>query len=343
MSKKILVALSGGVDSSVAAAILKKAGYEVLGLFMHNGISSENKNRRSCCSLQDANDAREVAYQLGIKFYSLDFSKEFSNLIDYFVSEYLNGRTPNPCIKCNTYLKFGALSQFANLVDADFIATGHYAQITKNNNRFQIELSQKQLEKSLFPLGALTKQQVRKIASEFSLKTAKKDESQDLCFIPDGNLKKFLETKIVNTDIKGSFIDTQGKKLGEHRGYVYYTIGQRKGLGIARGIPLYVKEINPYTKNIVLGKKEDILCKKVLVQNVRWVSIEKPQAETILKSQVKIRYKHPKSLALVKILEQNLVEIEFEEKQSAVTPGQAACFYDNDILLGGGWIEKGYN
>ncbi|MFN7181796.1 MAG: tRNA 2-thiouridine(34) synthase MnmA [Planctomycetota bacterium] len=355
MKKKVVVAMSGGVDSSVAAAVLANNDYEVLGLFMNNGITVENNNRRSCCSLQDAQDARNVAYQLGIKFYSLDFSKEFSKLIDYFLSEYLKGRTPSPCIKCNSYLKFGVLLKFAQLVGADYVATGHYAQIIKNNNRFQIlesvdknkdqsyflfELSQEQLSRALLPLGGLTKQEVRTIASQLSLKTAFKKESQDLCFIPDGNIRKFLESKIQNTPTRGLFLDSQGRKIGEHSGYIYYTIGQRRGLGISKGIPLYVKEIDPATKNVVLATKDELLYKKALVSNVKWVSIDAPSPGTLMRAEVKIRYKSPKSPAILTILKENSVEIEFDEKQPAVTPGQAACFYENNVLLGGGWIDK---
>lgn len=358
MVKKVLVAMSGGVDSSVTTALLKEEGYEVTGLFMHNGVSYENKNTKSCCSLRDAQDAREIAYHLNIKFYSIDLSKEFSNIVDYFVNEYLEGRTPSPCVKCNTYLKFGVLLNFAELIGAEFVATGHYAKVVKKDKRFQIkestdknkdqsyflfELSQKQLSQALLPLGNLTKQDVRKLAEKFSLKTAAKIESQDLCFIPDGDLKQFLNSKLHPKSIEGSFVDTKGNKLGNHNGYIYYTVGQRKGLGLAKGIPLYVKEVNPQTKNVVLGMKYEIMSKKMLVDKINFCSIEYPDTNSIFDAEVKIRYKHPKSQAKIKVLSNNQIEVEFKEPQPAITPGQAACFYDGETLLGGGWIRSTIN
>lgn len=354
MKKKVVVAMSGGVDSSVTAALLKNEGYEVVGIFMHNGVLSDDQNTKSCCSLRDAQDAREVAYQLGIDFYSLDFSKEFGKIMDYFVNEYLSGRTPNPCVRCNTYIKFGALLNYANLVGAHYIATGHYAQIVKNNNRFQLkegvdkqkdqsyflfELSQEQLSRTLFPLGQLTKDEVRKLAQKFSLKTALKPESQDLCFTANNNLKQFIDSKLQSKNVEGNFIDTQGNKIGNHKGYVYYTVGQRKGLGIAKGIPLYVKSINPISKEVIVGTREEILFRKVKVEGINFCSIEPLRVGSIIEIDAKIRYKHPKSPALLKVLTSNCIELEFREPQPAVTPGQAACFYDNDVLLGGGWIK----
>lgn len=356
MVKKVVVAMSGGVDSSVTAALLKEKGYEVVGLFMHNGVSYENKNTKSCCSLRDAHDARDVAYQLNIKFYSLDLSKEFANIMNYFVNEYLEGRTPSPCVKCNSYLKFGVLLNFAQLIGAEFVATGHYAKIVKKEKLFQIkegadknkdqsyflfELSQKQLSQALLPLGDFTKQEVRKLAEKFSLKTASKEESQDLCFIPDGDLKRFLKNKLPNSkNIEGYFVDTDGNRLGKHDGYIYYTIGQRKGLGVARGIPLYVNKVNPQTKEVVLGQKCQIMSKKMLVEKVNFCSVEPYDAGSAFEAQVKIRYKHPKSPAKIKVLNNNEIEVEFKEPQPAITPGQAACFYNEDTLLGGGWIKS---
>lgn len=358
MNKKVVVAMSGGVDSSVAAALLKREGFEVIGLFMHNGVSYADNNSRSCCSLRDSLDAREVAYQLGINFYSLDFSKEFGKLMDYFVNEYLNGRTPNPCIKCNTCIKFGALLNYANLVGAQYIATGHYAQIVKNNNGFQLkeavdkqkdqsyflfELSQEQLSRALFPVGNLTKDEVRNLAQRFSLKTALKRESQDLCFIANGNLKQFMDSKLPSEEFEGDFVDTQGRKIGQHKGYIYYTIGQRKGLGIAKGVPLYVKSINPLSREVVVGTKTEILFRKVIVEKVNFCSIDPLPTGSIIEVEAKIRYKHEKKPAVLKVLNDNCVELEFKQPQLAVTPGQAACFYDRDILLGGGWIKSAIN
>ena len=351
--------MSGGVDSSVAAYFLKKRGYEVVGLFMRTGNFEEEpveqNTTQGCCSFEDACDARSVADTIGIPFYVLNFQKEFEKIINYFCREYTDGKTPNPCIICNQRLKFGKLLDFAQALNADLIATGHYARIEFSNGRYILrkgidkskdqsyalaQLSQIQLSKIMFPLGEMQKEDVRETAKELNLKVKDKPESQEICFVHDNNYKRFLADRIKDHIKPGNIIDTEGNILTKHNGIQFFTIGQRKGLGIALGKPAYVVRIDPDNNTVTVGSRDDLLSKQFFVNDLNWVAIETlGQPIQVL---VKIRYNH-KPVAATIYPSNDSVRVEFEEPHSAVTPGQAAVFYDienNDVVLGAGWIMR---
>lgn len=352
--------MSGGVDSSVAAYLLKEQGYDVTGLFMSLGTCLEKMapKRKACCSIFDAQDARKVADKLDIKFSILDFKQDFEELIRYFVDEYDRGRTPNPCIRCNQLLKFGRLMEYADKLGADFIATGHYARITtpamRNNKRYTLRkgvdaskdqsyvlfaLTQAQLARVMFPLGELTKLEVRKIAHKLDLPVKDKPESQDVCFVPTSGYEILLRQRIPERLRTGDIVDKAGKMLGRHQGYQLYTIGQRHGLKVALGKPAYVTKIDPEHNRVVLGDKADVMSDKCLVNEVNWVSMAESKEGKSFNAEVKIRYLHKQSAARIKTLDDK-VEIKFKESQPAITPGQAAVFYKDDMVLGGGWIMQ---
>lgn len=360
MNKRVVVAMSGGVDSSVAAYILSECGYEVIGLFMRMGNFDEedvsgDKAKPGCCSFDDSCDARSVAESIGIQFYVLNFEKEFEKIVDYFCAEYSAGNTPNPCIKCNQALKFGKLMDFADALDAGFVATGHYSRIEKVNERYTIRkgvdfnkdqsyvlalLNQQQLSRTILPLGGLTKEEVRVIASQFNLKTKDKAESQEICFIPDNNYKGFVANRIGSKVKPGHIKDLQGNILGEHDGIQFFTIGQRRGLKIAMGRPMYVVDINTNSNDIVIGDYKDLFTKRLFATNMNWCTIE--TLDVPIKAFVKIRYHHIPVPAIL-FPENDYVLAEFDEPQPAVTPGQAVVFYDKDdkdVVLGGGWIVR---
>ncbi|OHB71193.1 MAG: tRNA 2-thiouridine(34) synthase MnmA [Planctomycetes bacterium RBG_16_43_13] len=364
MSKKrVLLAMSGGIDSSVSAYLLKRDGYDVVGVFMRNGASfkSEHTGWHSCCSAEDAYDARRTADILGIPFYILNFEQEFNTIINYFVSEYNRGRTPNPCVMCNKLLKFGKLFEYANGLDADTIATGHYARVEHlntngNGDRFLLKrgkdpskdqsyalfgLSQLQLARTLFPVGNYLKQEVREIALRENLPAKDKPESQEICFIPDDNYGRLLAEKVPENISEGIVRTMDGKVVGKHSGYQLFTIGQRKGLGIALGKPAYVVDINAEENTVTIGDDKDLLREIMLVRNVNWVSIEPPDIGTHIRADSKIRYNHTAAQSEVEVLKGNSVLVQFARPQRAVTPGQAAVFYQDDVVIGGGWIEKG--
>ncbi len=346
--------MSGGVDSSVAAAILKEAGYEVIGATMKvwpKELCGREK-QKACCSLKDIEDARKVSRILGIRHYVLNFEADFrKNVIDYFTDEYLSGRTPNPCIICNEKIKFGSLLKKAESLDCDFVATGHYARIETNGSirlREAIDkakdqsyvlfcLKQSQLKKILLPIGKLTKNEVRAKAKESGLSVCDKPDSQEICFVPDNNYSDFIKKYRNIAPQKGSIIDASGKLLGQHMGFWNFTIGQRRGLGIAAKEPLYVTEIRPKDNIIVAGDAKDVKKKRFLVKKVNWM-VKAAKKERNL--EVKIRYNHKRALASVKNLGGNKAEINFKEPQNAITPGQAAVFYDEEYVAGGGWIDK---
>ncbi len=346
--------MSGGVDSSVAAAILKEAGYEVIGATMKvwpKELCGREK-QKACCSLKDIEDARKVSRILGIRHYVLNFEADFrKNVIDYFTDEYLSGRTPNPCIICNEKIKFGSLLKKAESLDCDFVATGHYARIETNGSirlREAIDkakdqsyvlfcLKQSQLKKILLPIGKLTKNEVRRKAKELGLSVCDKPDSQEICFVPDNNYSDFIKKYRNIAPQKGSIIDASGKLLGQHMGFWNFTIGQRRGLGIAAKEPLYVTEIRPKDNIIVAGDAKDVKKKRFLVKKVNWM-VKAAKKERNL--EVKIRYNHKRALASVKNLGGNKAEINFKEPQNAITPGQAAVFYDEEYVAGGGWIDK---
>lgn len=370
MSKRVVIAMSGGVDSSVAAALLVEQGYEVIGLFMRLGIATsregEGDRKRGCCSVQDALDARSVANTLGIHFYVLNFKEEFNEIIDYFCHEYASGRTPNPCILCNQKLKFGKLLRFAHALDADYIATGHYARVEKTNGKYLLKkgidqrkdqsyvlfsLTQEQLSRALFPLGTMTKDEVRQKARALNLKTKDKQESQEICFVPENDYRKLILERCAQPSWHGLgqiepglIKDTKGRVLGRHPGIEFFTIGQRRGLGVAFGKPKYVVNIDPAENTITVGSSTELLKSELTASNLNWISISRIEGPTEV--QAKIRYNHKPSKATIYpdtstigVWEER-VRVIFDEPQLAITPGQAVVFYDGDIVIGGGWIER---
>lgn len=357
-NKKVVVGMSGGVDSSVAAYLLKKQGYDVIGVTMQIWQDEEKdviQEKAGCCGLSAVDDARRVANALDIPYYVMNFKKEFSkNVIDYFVNEYFEGRTPNPCIACNRYVKWESLLQRSINIGADYIATGHYAQVIKlENGRYALKksitiskdqtyalynLTQEQLKRTLMPIGVYTKEEVREIAKEINLRIANKPDSQEICFIPDNDYGSFLEKYIGTNYKKGNFITLEGKVIGQHKGIIHYTIGQRKGLGLSLGKPGYVVEIRPDTNEVVIGNNEDVFNDKALVNNLNFMSLEGIEGEIELEA--KIRYNHQPAKCKVKMVDDKTLECIFEKPQRAITPGQALVLYDKEIVVGGGTIIK---
>lgn len=343
MKKRVIIGLSGGVDSAVAAYLLKEEGYDVVGVTLN--LWQENKD--AIC------DAKRVADMLGIEHLVFDFTKEFKKIvIDNFISEYMLGRTPNPCIVCNEHLKFEMLLKKADELGFDFIATGHYAKVEKDENtgRFYIKkseydkkdqsyvlyrLSQSQLEKTLMPLYKYSKDEIREIALKIGLDIANKKDSQDICFIPDGDYISFLKRYTTLPPV-GDFLNEEGEKIGNHLGIASYTIGQRKGLGMTFGKPMFVTKINAKNNTVTLGKMGSQFKKCVYAENINFLPFEKlTEPKTFL---CKLRYSAKPEKALVTPIDNNKVKIEFESVKSAATPGQSAVFYDGDYLIGGGII-----
>ena len=355
MSKKALIAMSGGVDSSVAALLMKEKGYECIGVTMKLyenediGISRE----KTCCSLDDIEDARMVAYRIGIPYSVVNFKDDFKErVVDKFVDSYLKGRTPNPCIDCNRYLKFEHLYQKAKELECDVIVTGHYSRIEFDGSQYQLKravdptkdqsyvlysLTQEQLAHTMFPLGELTKEQVREIAKAHDFINSAKKDSQDICFIPDGNYKRFMEDSYQIKIGPGEFVDRDGNVLGTHQGYYGYTIGQRKGLGIAAEKPYYVVDILPEQNRVVLGSNEDLFRKALIAEDVNWIEELASEDQVI---QAKVLYRQSAQNANLKRLEGNRIRVEFEEPQRAITGGQAVVLYQGDRFLGGGTITQ---
>ena len=361
--KKIICAMSGGIDSSVAGALLKRAGFDVIGVFMRFWSKKETKQNNCfnrCCCSESEKRARYIADLLSIPFYVVDVRKEFKKeVVDYFISEFKKGKTPNPCIVCNKKIKFGVLLEKAFSLGFEFVATGHYArkkavrdkksnQIiykllkakdkNKDQSYFLWKLNQKQLAHILFPIGKFTKTEVKRLASRFKLSKDKKirqiPESQEICFIADSLLEEFLSCYIQSKP--GKIVDLKGKELGKHRGLIFYTIGQRKGIRLAGG-PYYVVSKETKKNVLVVSKdKKDLLRKELLVQDVNWISGKKPAFP--LKAKVKIRYKHKGALAVIRSYKKGLLKIIFLSPQEAITPGQSAVFYRREEVLGGGII-----
>lgn len=357
---KVLVAMSGGIDSSVAALLLHEQGYDVIGITMktwdYAGVGG-SKKETGCCSLDSINDARLLAVNNGFPHYILDIRNEFGNfIIDNFVEEYLAGRTPNPCVLCNTHIKWEALLKRADMLGCDFIATGHYAQIRFENNRYVVSkgldetkdqsyvlwgLTQESLKRTIFPLGGFHKKEIRQMAKDRGYEElANKSESYEICFVPDNDYRGFLKRKVEGLEEKvdgGDFVLTNGEKIGKHKGYPFYTIGQRKGLEIALGEPVFVTEIIPETNTVVLGSKQDLEKQQMSVRNfnlVKYASLPE-NFETL----TKIRYKDPGTMSFV--TEKNgKLEVLFHQPVSAIAPGQSAVFYEGNDLIGGGFIER---
>jgi tRNA-uridine 2-sulfurtransferase len=351
--KRVLVGMSGGVDSSVTAHLLKQQGFEVIGVTMkvwpQDCISrAEDK----CCGPSAIADARGVAHKLGIPHYVVDEGNQFERLvIDYFSREYQAGRTPNPCVMCNELLKFGRLWGKAAALGADYIATGHYAIIEhleevavlrkghdarKDQSYFLFSLSQRQLRRALTPLGRMTKPEIREIARQLDLRVADKVESQEICFVPGGDYKEFLRSHLSEGEFhRGGIYGVDGKYFGEHNGIEMFTIGQRKGLPGGSPKPLYVVDIDPHTSRVVVGGEEDLLQDEFEVDRVNWLVPDVPQNVT-----VKIRYAHSGTPATLHRLNAQKTRVKLDLAQRAVTPGQAAVFYDGDRVVGGGWILR---
>lgn len=356
--ERIAVAMSGGVDSSLAAALLKKARYEVIGVTFRMWPKEEcgSSIGRACCNLEAITRARAVAEDLGIPYYVFDFSEEFKkHVIDYFCEQYLKGFTPNPCVVCNEKIKFGLLYEKARVLGADLIATGHYARVdyNKKNHRFILKvgkgkdrdqtyflfsLSQEQLKHAVFPLSGYTKERVRILAKKFKLMTFNTASSQDVCFIQDKDYAEYIKKK-TGVEIKnGEIADNSGRVLGRHKGIPFYTVGQRRGLGIAYKEPLYVTGMDRKANRIIVGTKKDVLRKSLIAHQLNWIAID--TIDKPLEVKAKIRYNHREQPALVTPAGADLVRVDFDTPQEAPTPGQAVVFYDKDVVVGGGWIKE---
>lgn len=352
--KKVMAAMSGGVDSSAAAALLKENGYDVSGvtlrLYTNDDIHMENS--RTCCSLDDVEDARSAAFKLGIDFYVFNFGALFRQyVIEKFNRSYICGLTPNPCIDCNRYIKFGALLEKAELLGYDYIATGHYVRrryddVTgkylllkgqdpaKDQSYVLYGMTQSQLARTLFPVGELTKTETREIAGRYGLINAQKPDSQDICFVPDGDYARFIETDTGKTFPEGDFVDLDGNVLGKHQGIIRYTVGQRKGLGIALGVPAYVIAKDVEKNRVVLGSNDDLFTDTAYACDVNWISGALP--EEPMRVSARVRYNQKEQPAVMYPLENGHFKVVFDHPQRAVTYGQAVVCYDGEIVLGGG-------
>lgn len=357
MKEKVVVGMSGGVDSSVAAYLLKEQGYDVIGVTMQIWEDEEQQRTEEnggCCGLSAVDDARRVADRLEIPYYVMNFKQEFQKkVVDYFVEEYLAGRTPNPCIACNRYVKWESLLKRSMEIGADYIATGHYARIAKlPNGRFAIRnsvtarkdqtyalynLTQFQLAHTLMPIGEYEKDQVRRIAQEAGLPVAAKPDSQDICFVPDGDYAAFLKKKAgERMPGEGDFVTWDGTVLGKHKGITHYTIGQRKGLGLSMGEPVFVSELRPKTNQVVVGEETQVFKKELLCDHLNFMGME--DLEEPRKVWAKVRYAHKGQWCRIEKQGRDLIRAEFEEPVRAITPGQAVVFYEGEYVLGGGII-----
>jgi tRNA-specific 2-thiouridylase len=367
---KIAVAMSGGVDSSAAAAMLEGAGHELVGFTMQlwnqrRGLTVDENGESMpsrCCSLDDVYDARRVAEDLGFPFYVLNLEREFErDVVAPFVRSYLEGETPIPCVACNSRLKFASLDRMALSVGCEKVATGHYARVVhdesakryrllrgrdarKDQSYFLWELTQEQLSRSLFPLGEMSKDEVREVARRRGLNVAEKRESQEICFVPDGDYAGFIDRYLAaegredERPVRGEIVDTRGQVVGQHEGVHRYTVGQRRGLGISRQLPLYVVRVETEENRVVVGSDEELLSSEFNAAGVNWIAFDEPVEG--VRADVRVRYRHQEAPASVTPLGEGRARVRFDEPQRAVTPGQATVFYRGDEVLGGGWIVK---
>jgi tRNA-specific 2-thiouridylase len=352
---RVVLAMSGGVDSSVAAALLKEAGHEVLGLFMRTGVSTGDEERRSrtCCSVTDALDARSVADRLDIPFFVLDFERDFTRIQDYFADEYLAGRTPNPCVMCNIWLKFGKLWAYGQKAGADFVATGHYARIamapdgstrvarardqSKDQSYVLFGLRAALLRNVLFPVGENSKEQIRAIARDRGLPVHDKPDSQEICFVPDDDYLDFVRQRKPGANQTGFIVDEEGRVLGEHHGIEAFTIGQRRGLGIAVGAPRYVVQIDSSSHTVTIGRRESLEKTGLIASRFNWQGPVPTEPAACL---AQIRAQHRAVPATVEPLPNDEARVLFEVPQPAIAPGQVVTVYQDNLVLGGGWIER---
>lgn len=373
---RVILAMSGGVDSSVAAALLLEAGHEVIGLFMRHGetapvscatadaqqgamlpvIAAPTSHRQGCCSAADADDARRVAERLDVPFYALNFDEQFGRIMDYFVEEYTNARTPNPCVMCNNWLKFGKLFEYADSVEAEFVATGHYARLLpggddedggpprlcrgvdddKDQSYVLFGIDPKFLSRMMLPVGGYRKAEIRRKAGELGLDVADKRDSQEICFVTSGHHDEFVRQRRGNEDTAGEIVTTDGRVVGQHPGIERFTVGQRKGLGVALGEPRFVVRIEADTHRVVIGAREDLARYELYADRVNWLA---PPDNDDLRCHAQIRYNSTAAPATVRVIDGGRLHIKFDEPRYGVAPGQAVVLYDGDRVLGGGWIE----
>lgn len=366
---RIVLAMSGGVDSSVAAYLLKEAGHDVIGVFMRHGeeaqeacaadgpagfqlpiFSGRADHKQGCCSASDAEDARRVADRLDIPFYALNLQAEFRRIIDYFVDEYTRGRTPNPCVQCNNWIKFGKLFDYADSVGAEFVATGHYARLRgasgpqllrgidddKDQSYVLFGIERRLLFRMLLPVGGFRKPQIRELAAKIGLRVAEKKDSQEICFVTRGKHDEFVRGRRQGVDMSGDVVTTDGRVVGTHPGIERFTIGQRKGLGIALGDPHFVVRIEPETRRVVIGSHAELACNELTAGNCNWL-VDPPAGS--FRCDAKIRYNAAPAAATAELLPDGRLHVHFDHARHGIAPGQAVVLYDGERVLGGGWIE----